>query len=387
MDQPLAHRIAPHWIRTLLSLALAGPLLATLMASPALARERGPDIMRQNISSATSEAAAPQIALGAGRMVAIWAEHDSRFGYTSTRPGDGWPKAEVLRTHALTRFQWPAVAVDGAGTVHLAYAANDRVYYQSQSASGEWSGLVQVGMSRQANTTRIVRALDGTLWIVWRDRDGTALFYRYSLDGGRSWHAGEDQGVVAVEPGNMIYPSIALGYDNLLHIVWYVRSGGPNQGEIRYADWTGTHFNVGRVTTDGSEHYDAEPAIVIDPQNVQHVVWRKGYANHWDIRYARRMPGRGWQDFTTIATTKADYKYPPSVATDELGNLFVSYAEPLGRDGQRIALRYKLGDGAWQSLALSTGHWDSRTSVIASIVTGSIEAHVVYQHQISGGGS
>ena len=167
---------------------------------------------------------------------------------------------------------------------------------RSRPPFGGWSDPVWIADSLMPNPIRMARAPDGTLWVVWRDDNGSGIFYRYSTDGGQSWRTGEDGGVVASERGNMFRPDVSVGQDNLAHVVWYVRGRGPRQGDVRYADWNGTRFSVGDITTDGSDLYDADPAITVDGQNIQHVVWRKLVAaGRWDIIYADRPPGAGWQ--------------------------------------------------------------------------------------------
>jgi hypothetical protein len=76
-----------------------------------------------------SPSEAPQIAIGAGRFAAIWGERFSNgLGYASTWFGAGWPASTFLNTGTRPVFQWPGIAVDGAGTAHIAFAAGDVVY-------------------------------------------------------------------------------------------------------------------------------------------------------------------------------------------------------------------------------------------------------------------
>ena len=368
-------------------IALRGLLIAMFATALMLVPHTyaaSPIVAQAQISFTPGQSEAPSLATRAGRLAAVWGERSTnQVGVVATWLGADWPQQTLLDTGTKAQYQWSGVAVDAQATTHIAYASGDSVFYRSQQASGAWSAPVQVATTLFANPTRMASANDGTLWIVWRDRDGTALFYRFSRDQGRSWQAGSDGGVVASEPGNMFGPAIAVGPDNLLHIVWYDRSGGDYRGAIRYADWNGSRFDTGNLSNDSRDIFDADPAITVDAQNVQHVAYRRGVSSSEQIIYARREAGGGWQGYTALASNLGDVKYAPAIATDEQSNIFVTYSQPFGTASRRIVLLVKPPSGDWEATPISNGPWDSRSAVVGIAVNGSVQAHIFYQHEVN----
>jgi len=375
----LHHLYSRGAVCTILVIAVGSALLAL----PARTSALGPAVAGQNLSNTPDQSELPKIAYGGGRLVAIWGERGSkRLGFSSAAPDGAWSPAEYLDTGTNTKVQPPDIVADGSGAAHIAYAVGDQVFYRNRPASGGWSAPVLVANSSFANQTRITRAPDGTLWIVWRDLDGTALFYHFSTDGGQSWHA-NNEGIVAREENNMIAPAIAVDGSNAAHVVWYIRAIGSRQGEIRYADWDGSRFVAGSVTRDGATRYDADPAILVSPDNVQHLVWRKQLGARWGIMHAIRKPGHGWQDVERLATTPGDAQFAPSIGTDERGDIIIGYSEPIGGHARRIVLVARPPGGKWASFAVSNGYFDSRSAVVGSLTGNNVFAHVLYQHEAS----
>ena len=357
-------------------------ICSALLALPTPASALGPTVAGQNLSNTPDQSELPKIAYGGGRLVAIWGERSRRrLGFSSAAPDGAWSPAEFLSTGTNTKVQPPDIVADGSGAAHIVYSVGDQVFYRHRPASGGWSAPVLIANSPFANQTRITRAPDGTLWIVWRDRDGTAIFYRFSTDGGQTWRANNAEGIVAKEDNNMIAPAIAVDGGNAPHVVWYIRASGSRQGEIRYADWDGSRFVTGSVTRDGAQPYDADPAILVSPDNVQHLVWRKQLGVRWAIMHAIRKPGHGWQDFERLTITSRDAQYAPSIGTDERGDIIIGYSEPMSDHARRIVLVAKAPGGKWASFAVSNGNFDSRSAVVGSVTGNNVFAHVLYQHE------
>jgi hypothetical protein len=360
---------------------LAAALLLWPAGSPTISQAVGTITITQNISKTSDMSEAPQIALGGGRLAAIWGERGSdTIEYDSTTPGTTWPRASSKATGTKVQYQWPDIVVDGAGTYHMVYAAGDTLYHRVKPVGGNLSAAHKIAGSNFPNPVRMAIAPNGTLWVVWRDSDGTGIFYRQSTNGGLNWSGG----TVASESGNMFSPDVAVDQNNIPHVVWYVRGGGTYKGEIRVADWNGSAFVKSSVTTDGGNSgccYDADPAIAIDAQNTLHVVWRKQLSGRWAITYARRVAGQGWSDFTPVAITNGDAKYNPSISADTIGNVFITYSDPTGSKTRVVKLVAKAVLGGWEgALSLSKGPWDSRNAVVANLGT----AHTLLQHEVSG---
>jgi hypothetical protein len=370
-------------VRRLIIGVLAAALLLWPAGSPTISQAVGTVTTTQNISNTSDMSEAPQIALGGGLLAAIWGERGGNtLGYDTTAPGTTWPGASFKSTGTKVQYQWPDIVVDGAGTYHMVYAVGDILYHRSNTVGGSLSAAHTIAGSNFPNPVRMAIAPNGTLWVVWRDGDGTGIFYRQSSDGGLNWSGG----TVASEDGNMFSPDVAVDQNNIPHVVWYVRGSGTYKGEIRVADWNGSGFAKSSVTTDGGSNdccYDADPAIAIDAQNTLHVVWRKqitANGSQWAITYARRVAGQAWSDFTPAALTNGDAKYNPSISVDSTGTIAIVYSDPTGGSRPRLVkLVSKLAGGAWEAaLNLSNGPWDTRNAVVGNLGV----AHVLLQHEV-----
>ena len=374
-------------LRRLRTLSI-GIMTAALLLFPAVGvpvtQALGTILATQNISRTSDMSEAPQIALGGGRLAATWGERGSNtIGYSTTPVDSSWPGAGSKETGTKTQYQWPDVVVDSAGTMHMVYAVGDTVYHRSSPINGGLSSAHKVTGSSFPNPVRLAIGPDGTLWTVWRDADGTGIFYRRSTNGGQNWSTGSDGGTIASESGNMFSPDIAVGPDNIPHVVWYMRGGGVLKGEIRIADWNGSSFTKSSVTSDGGSGgccYDADPSIAIGSGNTIHVVWRKQVGTNWAITYANRPAGQGWQNFTPVAVTSGDAKYGPSISVDANTTLYITFSNPTGGSRPRKMELYSKAPGAaWDGpVTIGKGPWDSRSSIAG----GNGEAHVLYQHEV-----
>jgi hypothetical protein len=359
---------------------MTGALLLFPAVRAPVTQALGTILADQNISNTSDMSEAPQIALGGGRLGAVWGERSANtIGYSTTTPTASWPGAGSKDTGTKVQYQWPDVVVDSAGTLHIVYAVGDKIYHRSDPTTGGLSAAHNVASSSFPNPVRLALAPDGTLWAVWRDTNGSGIFYRRSTDGGLNWNNGSDGGTVASESGNMFSPDVAVGPDNIPHVIWYLRG----KGEIRVADWDGNSFVKSNVTTDGGDGgccYDADPSIVVGSGNTAHVVWRKQVGSNWAITYANRSAGGSWQNFTPVAVTSGDAKYGPSIGIDTNATIYIIFSSPTGGSRPRKVVLYSKAPGAaWDGpLTLGKGPWDSRSSVVG----GNGEAYALYQHEV-----
>jgi hypothetical protein len=374
-------------LRRLRALAI-GIMAGALLLSPAvrvpISQAAGTIEATQNISNTSDMSEAPQIALGGGRLGAVWGERNSdAVDWSTTTPTASWPGPGTKDVGGNMQYQWPDVVVDSAGTVHILYASGDTVYHRSDPTTGSLSAAHKVAGSSFPNPVRLAIAPNGTLWAVWRDTDGSGIFYRRSTDGGLNWTNGSDGGTVAKESGNMFSPDVAVGPDNVPHVVWYIRGSGSLKGEIRIADWNGSSFVKSSVTNDGGDGgccYDADPSIAVGSGGTIHLAWRKQVGDNWAITYANHPAGGSWQSFTPVAVTSGDAKYGPSIGIDSNATAYVIFSSPTGGGRPRKVVLYSKAPGAaWDGpLTLGSGPWDSRTGIVG----GNGVAYSVHQHEV-----
>jgi len=373
-------------VRTLTIAAIAVALFLMPAARPPVTEALGKLLGNpQNLSNTDDQSEAPQITVGSDIVGVSWGERgDERIGTDRTTVGSSFGAASFIdASGAYIKTQWPDIAADSAGNLHLAYAIGDQVLYRVKPKGGSWSSSRPVASSSSPNPVRIAVGSNNLIWITWRDANGDSVYYRRSSNG-INWTNGSDGGVVYSESGNMFSPDIAVGPDNVPHVVWYIRTSGSHTGDIRIGDWNGSGFTTSSVTTDGSSagKYDADPSISVDQQNTLHVVWRKQLkadGTSWAITYARRVSGQGWTSFTPIAITNADAQYAPSIGTDEVSNVYVVYSNPIGSKNRQIVFYGKSSSGSWEGpVPLPNVRWDSRNSITGKAGI----AHIAYQTEL-----
>lgn len=373
-------------VRVLAGLLMAAALFLIPAATPPVTQALGKIIAQQNISNTeTVQSEAPQISVGGDFLGASWGERteqkNGKVALNTTTIGttfSGLNTFNVVGTQIA--YQWPDIAVDANGTSHIAYIEANTIYYKSKPKNGSISSPKFVANSDFPNPVRIAVGSDGVIWVVWRNSSGSSIFYKRSTDGGTRWINGNDGGIVATQSGNMKSPDVAVGPDNIAHVVWFT----VGSGDIRVADWAGTNFTTSSITTDGAGAvtFDEDPSITIDGQNVQHIVYRKklnANGTSYGITYARRPSGQSPNLFTTVATTDGDAKYAPAIGSDEKGNLYITYSNPINGKQRQVIFWGKTPTGQWDGpLPMPLVSWDSRNAVTGR----NGDAHILYQTEL-----
>ena len=358
------------------SVCLLFVLALTALGAPSLLAQTAG--RQENVSNSEAQSDGVAVAVDGNSLKVAWGERQNNaIAVSEKNVGAGWPGPTLFGEGSTTQYQWPDIAVAPNGATHIAYAAGDTIYHRSKPANGGWSGPRAVATDTFPNPVRIAVAPDGTIWIVWRDTDGNAISYARSTDNGNSWSSGE----VARESGNMSMPDVAVGSDNVPHVVWYLRQGSANGGTARYADWNGSGWNTGNVG--GSGDYVADPVIVTEPgRSVQHIAFRRQSGDNWIIQHAVRGPGQNWGGYESIRTTPGNAGYAPAIAVDGVGSVHVTWSELTGAGGRDVFYSYKLpGRGYNVPINVSErgGGWNSRSAIVLTGQGGGVIAHIFYQ--------
>ncbi|KAB8141128.1 hypothetical protein F8S13_20190 [Chloroflexia bacterium SDU3-3] len=368
-------------------LALSLLLLGTLVSIPiqsraALTRAAGAIEVSQNLSNSSDMSEAPEIATGNGHLGVVWGErNDQKYQVSEATVGGNFGGKIDIGSADNPKVQFADVAVGSDGTTHMVYANSNTIYYKNKPLNGSWSSDKTVASDNYPNPVRMAVAPNGTIWVVWRDADGTAVSFRFSDNNGTGWSGGSVGGIVFKETGNMFWPDVTVDQSNVPHIVWYMRSGGDDKGEIKYADWNGSGFTVGKLTNDGSTLADQDPVITTDGTGVLHIAWRKSLGTDWAIMHARRAPGAGWTDITQIAQTAGNAGYAPAITADATGAIYVSYSTFYNGSNRRIVMVSKLpNEASWTSQNITSGDWDTRTA-LTSTASGTRFAHLAFQQE------
>ncbi len=373
----------------LLAMSVFGVAWSTSAAAPddqvaaadqvALAVTLGP---QENVSRTSEMSEAPQAAVFNNVSVrAIWGERytneaDNRIAVSEKTVGGPWSAIQTFREGTDVQYQWPDIAVTPDGTTHIIYAAGNRIFHRSRpNGGGAWSDRREIATSNFPNPVRAAAGPDGSVWAIWRDANGSAISFTRSTNGGLNWSPASD---IAQGNGvNLSMPDIAVGPDGAAHAVWF-RRGAANGNTIQTADWTGSGWTLGNIGNRGS--YAEDPSIVVDSNNVQHIVYRR-QASDSLIEYVSRAPGQGWTASTLAAQTSGNAGYAPSLAVDPSGGVHITYSSLVG-SGRDIFYTVKLPGRGFDTpvnVSENSGGWNTRSAVVATANTSGIVAHVFYQ--------
>lgn len=305
----------------------------------------------------------------------------------STSAADGWATpAPVATTTGLS--DQPAMAI-GGNIIHVVWEESVNSHwevYHSLRESDSWSGWTSVGIGeRPALTTDS----SGNVHLVWYDFNETTNNDTINY---RKWTTGSGWGVpynVWITSDLVDYPAIAVGSDQVRHVVWqqnmqnmqiyYASSadgvtwtGGPIPGAN--GDFPGIAYAGGRIhivwegslpQTDTTEIFYAQksgadwsdpvlvssmggvdataPRILVSASGVVHVVWEEGLLNT-QIYYAHSTDS-GW--ITPENVSQAAFSvYAPALALDSKGGVHVAWTDSI-----TVFYRSRAPDtGLWSSI-------------------------------------
>ena len=251
------------------------------------------------------------------------------------------------------------------------------------SSTTDWQGLAW------GQTWKLAQSSNGTLYVAYRSQErggqGYKAFVDFSRDNGITWaHLGNGP----ILPGTQIQriPSLAIGSDDVLHVVWYGESGdssGPVDRQIWYSRWVGTAWSTAKIIPlhiDGylqaadPTHWQEHPDILVDRSNPMrlYVVWEGTDKVDLAIRNCRSTncdtpmftvstdAGNTWSSvpgglngtYYKLAQPNAQSHSRPCIVQDSNGALHVAwYGSDPGQGGNsRIHYVTSADDGAtWSS--------------------------------------
>ncbi|MBX7212948.1 MAG: DUF11 domain-containing protein [Thermoflexales bacterium] len=189
-----------------------------------------------NVSNSISESRYAQVIVApSGTAHLVWNETaagQTSIAFASRLPTGGWTAPEILSTWVTpdpvgdpSRGK-PAIGIDAAGTVHVAWqnTATGQVYHASRSSGGSWSSpqLLANGVSAQnSSAPRLAVSAAGRVHVVWHSAGSgrSDIFYR-GRDIAGAW------GPLEVVTGddlfatNAAYPAIAVDAAETAHLGW-----------------------------------------------------------------------------------------------------------------------------------------------------------------------
>jgi hypothetical protein len=191
--------------------------------------------------SGETAAAYPALAVDAGgRLHAAWFSYGQPYTieYRWSDDGQSWGEAESLVVATSLDLSAPALRADGSGNVHLAWSADEGVYYRRWTPAAGWEAVVVVSDSHgRSECDNIALDIDGqgVVHLAWHTHTG--LYYTHREAPQQQWAMPR---LVSGGPCTLSrVPVLAAGADGLVHLVW---SPKEPESDLYYAAWhrTGT---------------------------------------------------------------------------------------------------------------------------------------------------
>ncbi len=216
-----------------------------------------------------------------GKLWVVW--HSYRSGNadvwfkTSNDGGSTWSTDTQLTTDASHDYS-PRILRAADGTLWVVWAStragNSGIWFKTSSDGGStWSGDTQLtGYLDQNYAPAITQAADGTLWVVWySDRSGNYdLWFKTSSDSGSTWSAETQLTSAAFDDRT---PAITQAADGTLWVVWDSDRDDTQLWYKTSSDGGSTWSADARVTTNSASEYS--PAIMHSSDGMLWLMWSR----------------------------------------------------------------------------------------------------------------
>ncbi|MFH1100524.1 MAG: DUF2341 domain-containing protein [Methanobacteriota archaeon] len=252
------------------------------------------------------------------------------------------------------------------GILHCVYHSipsgntKNNIYYAKSINSGvTWTNYLLINDSSydQKYPSIAVNSTDA-LFVVWQGISGAGRGnrIRYSIKTSRtsSWTAPAN-----ITPGDydQYYPSLAVDSNDKIHVVWAGKHAGSTVNtQIRYANYSNGAWNT-KINITGGAFDQLNPTIVIDGNDIRHVIWYglpNSASSIQQIRYSGNASGSLWKSPVNLTGEGYIQQYP-SLAIDTDRNLHVVWQ---GRytGSSTTQIRYK-------KFTRSTSTWSAITNI------------------------
>jgi len=274
-----------------------------------------------------------------------------------------WTVTEFISTESTEEPDYPSLAVDSDGNVHVAwqdetdYASAgtdwDIFYKRWDVSTSTWTTTEVVSTESTGNSNYPSLAVDaiGNVHIAWHDitdyggAGGTFkdIFYKYWNTSSSSWMMTE---VVSTESiaGAAFYPSLAVNNDGDIHIAWEDWSGYAGSGtdqDIFYKRWNSStsSWTTTEIVSTESTGNSLYISLATDTEGGAHLAWNDytdydGAGTDLDIFYKRWDDSTSsWTTTEVVSTESTELSRYPSIAVDTLGNTHIAWQDTTDYDG------------------------------------------------------
>jgi len=357
--------------------------------------------------------------------------------FFSQAAGAQWTASQRL-TWTSGWSEYPAIAVDSSGNVHVVWRDEKPdtyvvLYTRSLDGGGTWQPIQRLtwtGSSSNPSVAVPSVAVDslGRVHVVWcYDSPGNMeIYYKGSTDGGATWGPSKR---LTWTSGSSGLPAIAVDSFGSIHVAWsddtyagyeiyYKRStdGGTTWTPNRRLTWTADNSYLGDMAVDalGNPHLVWEDYTTVDDEiyhkrgingglswaTSQRLTWNAGFSAYADIAwepsghlqlvwedqtpgnaeiYYKRSPdlGLNWETSQRL-TWNSGPSYFPAIAADPDGNLHAVWQNDVSGDSEILYKKSPDNGTSWFAVQRLT--WTSNGSqnpAIAADSSGNL--HLVWQ--------
>lgn len=216
----------------------------------------------------------------------------------------------------------PDIAIDSKNTLHFVWTDNSPGY--NVIYHGRWTGMFSINMpipQARGSVASLAIGGDDILHVVWQDRDSLDEPYEvyHTQYAGGSWSLPEN---LSDSDNPSTIPDIAVDRDGLAHITWEERVDSRDQ--VYYAGGRSFFWSLQEAVSNGSG--DAYlPSIAVDGRGFSHIAWDQADQLYYRRRLALTLPWLGQQLVSESATGVADVV----LAAGPDGAIHAAWAEQL----------------------------------------------------------
>lgn len=193
------------------------------------------------------------------------------LAYTSNRNicyrvwNGSWSGPTVIGTCETTYYHRPDLAVTPGGIVHVTWEDRNHLYYR-RLGPGDWSPTATLGTTAQFFSYGKIAAPDENHAVVvtfdQSENLGSVLRWTSTADGGRTWTT-----MATLGPGH--YPNTAPAKDGRVHLVYQLQPGGSS---TLYRAWGPGGWTVSTPVTSDPE-WEGWADVDVDAAGHVHVVY------------------------------------------------------------------------------------------------------------------
>jgi hypothetical protein len=244
--------------------------------------------------------------------------------------------------HEIAEGHSPRIAAESSGNFHVVFESfepgskvQDIFYTESSDGGVSWAAPVDVSKTPGASShPDIALEKSGAVDVVWGDttsgESSPDIFFSRSSDGGKTWTSPAD---ISNTPGVSAEPTLAIGPDSSIHVVWSDTSKGEKNKDIYYTSSSDGGKTWAKDPLLPAEDISktpgmsSQPAITVDEEGSPNVVWLDGTPGetHPDIYYMCKENG-AWTRPVNISHSPRVSDHP-SIACGAKGKVFIVWQD------------------------------------------------------------